>query len=308
MKVIVLGGGDSPEREISLRSAKYIAKAARDAGFDVEEYDPSKGLTYIVKVPKSTLVLPILHGINGEDGVIQAVLEEHNLPYLGSNSTSSAACFDKWKTREVLKATNLPMTKGALVTKNTYASHFLSKRPHVLKVRRGGSSIGTLIVRDIAKRDMGEIDKIFTIDSEALIEELIEGPELTIPILDQSALPVIEIVPPEGKEFDYENKYNGLTQEICPPINVSMDIQKEAQVLAEKVHKVMNCRHLSRVDIMADKNDSLFVLEINTIPGLTDQSLYPKSAAAAGIDMPSLVKKFVDMVARDYDLKSSLLE
>src|SRR3990170_1307001 len=140
MNVLVLGGGDSSEREVSLRSAKYIAKATRDAGFHVEEYDPAKGFSYFDKVPKNTIVLPILHGINGEDGVIQAVLEEHNLPYLGSNSTSSAACFDKWKTLQALKVYGVPTAQSQFVKKEDFVKSELTKKPYVLKVAHGGSS------------------------------------------------------------------------------------------------------------------------------------------------------------------------
>lgn len=301
-KILVLGGGDSPEREVSLRSAKAVAKAARDAGFMVEEKDPAAGLGFLDNLPKNTIILPILHGVGGEDGSLQEELEERKLPFLGAGSKSSAKCFDKWQTREALEAADLPIPKGLLVTKVTYQNYTLSKLPHVLKVRHGGSSIGTLIVRDPARVSQDEVNKLFELENEAVLEDLIEGTEVTVPVLDQTALPVIEIVPPEGLEFDYENKYNGLTAEICPPQSVSAELQAKAQQLSEQVHKVMGCRHLSRVDIMLDRRDNPFILEINTIPGLTDQSLYPKSAAVAGLSMPQLVKKFTELVRRDYNL------
>lgn len=133
-----------------------------------------------------------------------------------------------------------------------------------------------------------------------IIEKLIEGTEATVPILDKKALPVIEIVPPPDGEFDYDNKYNGQTQEICPPDSLSQDLQKQAQELAEQAHKTMGCRHLSRVDMMIDKDGKIYLLEVNTIPGLTAQSLYPKSAQAAGISMPQLITKFAELVQRDY--------
>jgi D-alanine-D-alanine ligase len=302
MKILVLGGGDSPEREVSLRSAKAVSDAARRAGFEVEEYDPANGLAYFDKVAKSTIVLPILHGINGEDGVIQAELEKRGLPFLGADAASSATCFNKWQTREELRTANLLIPEGVLVTKRSYKGDALCQRPHVLKVLRGGSSIGTLIVRDVAALKQEEVDRLFELDREAVLEELIEGTEVTIPILDKTALPVIEIRPPEGLEFDYENKYNGLTAEICPSETVSAEVQEKSQGLSEQVHEVMGCRHLSRVDIMIDQSDNLFVLEINTIPGLTDQSLYPKSAAVAGLNMSQLVKRFIELVKRDYKL------
>jgi D-alanine-D-alanine ligase len=116
-----------------------------------------------------------------------------------------------------------------------------------------------------------------------------------VPVLGDSALPVIEIIPPQGKEFDYENKYNGESQELCPPQHVDVAKQEEAQRLTERVHKEVGARHLSRTDIIIDSEGKMWVLELNTIPGLTEQSLYPKAAAVAGINMQQLVQKFLDL-------------
>src|SRR5439155_118541 len=118
---------------------------------------------------------------------------------------------------------------------------------------------------------------------QMLLEELIEGVEITVPVLGDKALPVVEIVPPEGGEFDYDNKYNGRTQEICPARSISAKTQEQAQRLAERIHRLAGARHLSRTDLMVSADGKLYVLEINTIPGLTAQSLIPKSAAAAGL-------------------------
>ena len=302
MKIIILGGGDSPEREVSLRSAASVAEAAKEAGYSVETIDPKYEFEKLDDIAKDAIVLPILHGANGEDGVIQQELEKRRLAYLGSDSKSSADCFDKWRTRQILEAGGLPMPLAVLATKESYGREPMSKQPHILKVVHGGSSIGTLKVASPDPLRNPKIDGVFKLEKQAVIEELIEGSEITVPILDQSALPVIEIIPPKNEEFDYRNKYNGRTEEICPPKNVSEAVQKQAQELAEKVHELMGCRHLSRVDMMVDNNNKLYILEINTIPGLTDQSLYPRSAATAGLPMPQLVQKFVAMVERDYNL------
>ncbi|MEK7561935.1 MAG: D-alanine--D-alanine ligase [Patescibacteria group bacterium] len=302
MNVLVLGGGNSPEREVSLRSARAVANAARRAGFDVSEYDPANGFSYFDKSPKDIVVLPILHGINGEDGVVQAALEERGLPFLGADSSSSAACFDKWLTLQAFKEYGVPTAESQLVKREDFDKSKISKKPYVLKVVHGGSSIGVLIARDPSKITQEQIDEIFNLESRAVLEELVEGTEITVPILDGAALPVIEIVPPVGGEFDYDNKYNGKTAEICPPKSVSEPVQKEAQRLAEKAHQIRNCRHLSRTDLMVRPDGSLVVFDINTIPGLTNQSLFPKSAAVAGITMPQLAKRFVKMIVRDYNL------
>lgn len=300
MRILVLGGGDSPEREVSLRSAANVAAAARTAGYEVLEADPMYEPDILKTLPKEILVLPILHGKYGEDGTVQKELEANGLAFLGSGSQVSEVCFDKWLTRRKLEAAGILMPKAEQVDKSTYRDSPISKSHHVLKVIHGGSSIGTLIVRKDEKPQPA--DEIFAMESQAVLEELVEGSEITVPVLDGRALPVIEIIPPADEEFDYDNKYNGRTRELCPPENISESLQAEARELAEKVHAVMGARHLSRVDMMIDKAGKLYVLEINTMPGMTSGSLYPKSAKQAGMDMPALVKKFVELVERDYKL------
>lgn len=297
--ILVLGGGNSPERDVSLRSAKSVAEAARAAGFNVLEADPKDGLGVLDKLAPQTIVMPILHGVGGEDGELQAELEKRKLPFLGSGSKVSQECFDKWQTRLILQKNDVPMAEAVRVTQESYASEVLAKKPHVLKILHGGSSIGTLIVRDTSKVTPEQLDEIFGMENDAVLESLVEGIEITVPILDQTALPAIEVRPPEGGEFDYANKYNGQSAELCPPPSLSKEQHEKAQRLAEKVHKTMECRHLSRVDTIMRPDGSFVVLEINTIPGLTDQSLYPKAAAVSGLSMPELVKKFVELVQRD---------
>jgi D-alanine-D-alanine ligase len=302
MKLYILGGGNSPEREVSLRSAKAVSEAARKAGFDIQECDPAQGLDFLDKLDKGDIIFPILHGVGGEDGVVQAELEKRSIAYLGTGAEASRKCFDKWLTREVLEANNIPMAKAQRVNKDSYAKSEIASQPHVVKVLHGGSSIGTLVIRDPAKVSPEKIDEVFGLENDAVVEALIEGIEITVPILDQTAMPALEVRPPEGGEFDYENKYNGQSQELCPPPSISSEQHQSAQRLAEQVHKVMGARHLSRVDTIMRPDGSFVVLEINTIPGLTDQSLYPKSAAVAGMSMPQLVKTFVELVRRDNNL------
>lgn len=131
---------------------------------------------------------------------------------------------------------------------------------------------------------------------EMLIEELIDGAEITVGVLNNEALPVVEIIPPKDQEFDYENKYNGATQELCPPENISAGVQTRAQALAVEVHAITQCRHLSRTDMMIDADGELYVIDTNTIPGLTDQSLYPKAASAAGYSWKKLIDTFLTYI------------
>jgi D-alanine--D-alanine ligase len=278
-----------------MRSGRAVADAASKDGHEVSEYDPMQGYAGLDDfVGKVDVVLPILHGKGGEDGEIQSELEARNFKYLGADSKVSALCANKVQLKEILNKSSITTPAGQVVDKESFSSSPLISRPYVLKPIDGGSTIDTFIVRDPTRPpDLSVFEKY----EQMLIEELIEGTEITVPVLGDAALPVIEIIPPTGKEFDYENKYNGATQEICPPTNVSQDLQAEAKQLAEKVHKAAGVHHLSRTDIIIDKDSKLWVLEINTIPGLTSQSLFPKAAAQAGLTFEQLVDKFVQMAA-----------
>lgn len=303
MNVLVLGGGSSTERAVSLRSAAAVAEALVQAGYRVRQADPRDGPKIFNSLPADTIVFPILHGTGGEDGEIQEMLEEHQLPYLGSRVESSRTCFDKTKTRAAFQAAGLPVAEGDMVDEISYHHHHLTKKPHALKVNRGGSSIGTYLVSDPAKIDMQKVHEVFALDDQAVLEELVEGVEITVPVMDKKALPVIEIKPPVNEEFDYLNKYNGKTQEICPPISIDKQTQQQAQRYAVHAHQALGCRHLSRVDIIVKADNSMVLLEINTMPGMTNQSLYPLAAKAAGMTFPQLMDHFVNLVKRDYGIK-----
>lgn len=292
MNVLVLLGGTSDEREVSLRSGNAVIEALKNRGHNVEQYDPADrndGLTKFIG--KVDVVMPILHGHGGEDGTIQAELEKLGFKYLGADSSVSKLCFDKNEFKNMLNTLSILTPRGEVVDKETYISSELKQSPYVLKPIDGGSTIDTFIIRksDIEKTDL----EVFNRHPKMLLEELIEGSEITVPVLGSHALPVIEIIPPEGKEFDYENKYNGATQEHCPPVNISIENQATAQNLAEQIHKTAGVRHLSRTDIIIDKENNHYVLELNTIPGLTNQSLFPKSAGVAGLNMEQLVEELL---------------
>ena len=301
MKVLVLLGGTSNEREVSFRSGGAVADALRAAGYEVLEYDPAEGYAGLSQfVGKVDCVFPILHGKGGEDGSIQLELEKLNLKYLGSDSKVSRLCFNKNEFKKILNKLSILTPKWEVVNGENVAQSELINHPYVLKPIGGGSTIDAYIVRD--PKSAGYDEQVFEKYQQMLLEELIEGDEVTVSVLSDTALPVIEIIPPEGQEFDFENKYNGATKEICPPKNVSAEHQTEAQKSAVKIHEIVGARHLSRVDFMIDRSGKLYVLELNTMPGLTGQSLYPKSAAEAGLPMPELVSEFVKMVIHDYNL------
>ncbi len=295
MKVLVLSGGISDEREVSLRSGKNVTKALISAGYDATNLDPKiiTGSELKKACQSSDVVFIALHGKGGEDGSLQKKLETWNVRYIGSDPASSKNCIDKASMRRIAKAAEFVIADGEYVTINSFKSSKLLKAPYVIKPIVGGSSIDTFVVRKPARAPIAEIEHALVKYGKMLVEELIEGVEITVGVLGKKALPVIEIIPPHNQEFDYKNKYNGKTQELCPPQNVAKDVQKRAQQEAEKLHTLFGCRDMSRSDYIIRADGSLVLLDINTVPGLTEQSLLPKAAATAGVTMDELVTKLV---------------
>lgn len=293
MRILVLGGGTSLEREVSLRSAAAVQEGLNDLGHNVIFLDPAEGDEAVIRAARNVdLVFPILHGTGGEDGTIQRVLDIAKKPYLGSNVEVSALCFDKSKLKELLDLNDIRTPRGTVVTIETFQDSQLIEAPFILKPIAEGSSVGTMIVRE-PPLDNKLLPTLFRKYPKMLLEELIIGHEVTVAVLGSDALPVIEIVPPAGGEFDFENKYNGATAELCPPKNIGNEMQFRISRLAEKVHALSGARHLSRTDIMIDESGLIYVLELNTMPGMTEQSLFPKAAAAAGLPWTKLVERFV---------------
>lgn len=298
MNILVLGGGNSGECEVSLRSAAAVAAALRVAGHQVAEYDPADGLDNMIQQAKqATVVFPVLHGQGGEDGSLQRLLEEAGVPFVGADSEASELCFDKVKFKEVMQGAGIPMPMGKIVGRE-FLSSPEANGTFVLKPNDGGSSIDTYIIRKPESASQIE-EAVFDRNQNMLYEELIDGVETTVAVLDGQSLPVIEIIPPKTGEFDYQNKYNGKTQEICPAQSVNTEIQDRISRLAEQVYELSGVRHLARIDIMLDADNNPYVLELNTMPGMTDQSLFPKAAQVAGIPMPDLVDRLVNMAIKD---------
>jgi D-alanine-D-alanine ligase len=285
-KVIVLAGGTSDEREVSLRSGAAVAKALALADYQVATLDPADGLENLLpQLRQAAAVFPVLHGAGGEDGTVQKFLEDHKIKYVGSDRWASALCFNKAGYTELLAKHGVLVPATQLVSSGEFQTSSLREKAFVLKPNDGGSSIDTFIVRDPSIFESDAVKQAFATHKKMLLQELIEGTEITIAILTDKVLPVIEIIPPAGGEFDYENKYNGQTQELCPPKHVSKENQEKAQALTRKVHELTGCRDLSRTDMIVTKDNELYVLETNTIPGLTEESLVPKAAAQAGHSM-----------------------
>jgi D-alanine-D-alanine ligase len=294
MRILVLSGGTSDERDVSLRSGTNVTEALERAGYETKQYDPGLSEISLLKaIEECDVVFSALHGSGGEDGTMQSQLERLGIPYVGSNVYASELCFDKWNYRALLQSHDLPVARGELVDAETFWKSDLITRPFILKPPKGGSSIDTILVRNPDTIDREAIEADFKKHRQLLLEELIEGTEITVGILGNSVLPVIEIIPPENAEFDYENKYNGASQELCPPQHVSDSVQEKAQALALRIHELCDCKGMSRTDMMINDAGDLFVLETNTIPGMTKQSLLPKAADTGGINMPQLVDRLV---------------
>ncbi len=297
MQYLVLGGGISPEKDVSARSAAAVHHALKELGHTVSYLDPSQvSLEEIIRLGKeSDGVFPILHGVGGEDGDIQAYLEREGIPYFGPSLAACLATFDKADFKRILEKEGIPTPRWNVISANQLEDEPLTKKAFVLKPISGGSSIDTFIIRSLPFDSAPLLEALSRYET-MLIEEFIEGTEITVGILDDTALPVVEIIPPENQEFDYENKYNGATQELCPPKHVSQELQAKAQTLALSTHQVTHCRHLSRTDILISRDGELYVIDTNTIPGLTNQSLFPKAGAAAGYNWLSLVERFTQLV------------
>lgn len=298
MNILVLGGGTSSERDVSMRSSSAVRDALTDLGHVVSFLDiADASQSEIVATAKlHAVTLPILHGIGGEDGTLQQLFDDNGIKYLGSGPTSCRQTFDKAIFKKTLLTNNILTPQYDTVTAATFPGCDLAKKPFVLKPIKGGSSIDTFIIRNQSV-DTSEMVAALNQYGEMLIEELIDGSEITVGVLGDIALPVIEIIPPAHEEFSYDNKYNGATAELCPPKNVSAQLQIEAQELALKIHRISNCRHLSRTDFMISKAGKLLAIDCNIMPGLTDQSLFPKAAQANGISWNQLVSQFVELAS-----------
>lgn len=293
VKVAVLKGGISAEREISLESGAAVADALRQAGHQVTEVD-----LVTRQLPAMSddveVVFPVLHGEFGEDGQIQKLLEEQGISYVGCDSKASALIMDKAKVKEILDGkirSPLGFTFSEATTEMPQELPF----PFIVKPNSQGSTIGLTLVRD-ANQWQQALEDALSVDSIALVEEFVRGTELTVGVVDGKALPVVEIIPP-GDLFDFDAKYAhtlGDTEYNCPPKKLSPEIQSEAQRQAVICYALMGCRDVTRMDFIAS-GDELYFLEGNSLPGFTSSSLLPKSAAQSGICFEELCDRLVQM-------------
>ncbi len=290
----VLMGGYSSEREISLKSGHAVFTALREAGCRASAMDitvqEEERIFQFIKESKIDVAFIALHGRLGEDGAIQAILEKAGIPYPGSGVEASRLAINKAKTLKMFKKKNIPVADHISLADESQLDIDAIVRslslPVVIKPSCEGSSIGISFVQQKEQLAVA-LATAFSYGNEVLVERYILGKELTVGILDQKPLPVVEICP-KNNFFDFTSKYQSGMTEYKIPAQISPEETKRAQSVAMAAHEAIGCEDFSRVDLILDKEGNPFVLEINTIPGFTAMSLLPKAVQANGMDFTDL--------------------
>lgn len=302
LTVALLAGGKSAEREVSLKSGEQVFRALDKDRYNVVKYDPATELPSLARDSAGiNVALIILHGRLGEDGTIQGMLDLLGIPYQGSGVLGSAVAMNKILSKQLYVQAGIQTAPFEVVDRSAPIDcSALASRiglPLVVKPEHEGSSIGLSIVKDSFKLD-DAFKMAWEFDRRCLVEKYIPGIEITAGVLgndDLKALPLIEIVPGDSYEFfDYEAKYKpGASNEICPA-RISAELTAKAQDYALRAHRALYCRGYSRTDMIVS-GDELYVLETNTIPGMTATSLFPQAAAAAGMSFSQLLDRLIEL-------------
>ena len=313
LRITVIHGGVSSEREVSLRSGKAVYNALLRGGFNnVTLFDLTKeNIGDLLRIDTDVAYLA-LHGKGGEDGCVQGMLELMGVPYTGSRVQASACCMDKIRTKELLLYAGLPTPKYVRLGLSDCADRARTAEmlgatlgfPLVLKSPCEGSSIGVYIVKTPIEAEKC-IDDIFKYGDTLLAEEFIDGIELTLPILgnkDPEALPVIEITS-ENEFYDFESKYTaGMCRHIIPARISDEDMERVSE-LGRKAYIALGCAGLSRIDFILDKTKGPMIIEINTLPGMTEMSLFPDSARYKGISFEELTERVVKYALENFEIE-----
>jgi D-alanine-D-alanine ligase len=302
MTIALLSGGVSSEREVSLNSGNQVYDALNKEKYNIVRYDPRTDLGRLIDDAAGIdAALIILHGPYGEDGTVQGLLELLNIPYQGSGVLGSSLAMNKLASKMLYEKAELPippyitLQKGDPLEAATWEKQL--GLPLVIKPNAAGSSVGMTIVKS-QDAIQEAVEKAFSHDSTILLEGFIDGIELTAGVIgnrDLTALPIIEIIPNDAHEFfDYEAKYTaGVTQEICPA-RIDDEMTQKAQAYAKAAHRALFCSGYSRTDMIL-KDEEIYVLETNTIPGMTATSLLPQAAQAAGMSFSSLLDRLIEL-------------
>ncbi|MBX4205792.1 D-alanine--D-alanine ligase [Candidatus Microgenomates bacterium] len=298
--ILVLMGGKSSEYEVSLNSGKQVVKNLDKSKYKVTPFVIGKSGKFNVKKLidlKPDVVFIVIHGKYGEDGCIQGMLEMFDIPYIGSRVSASAIGMDKIIFRNLMKVNKINIPEYVEYNKDNSIdkiTSILKSYPFFIKPHNQGSSVGMSKVDNLQELKSG-LKNAFKYSDTLLVDKYIEGIELTCAILGNKhpyALPIIEIRPHMSKFFDYKSKYTEGGSEEIVPAKISENLAKEISELSLKIYKIIGCRGFARVDFIYSKK-RLYVLEINTIPGLTTASLFPKAAKSAGISYSQLLDKVI---------------
>ena len=307
LTVALLAGGISSEREVSLQSGDQVYEALDKDKYQIQRYDPKTDLGRLVKDASGIdVALIILHGPYGEDGTVQGLLDLLGIPYQGSGVLGSALAMNKAVTKKLYENARLPVPPYIIYDRNDNVNVDVCVKqlglPLVVKPVSGGSSVGMSIVRSAG--DLQDaLDKAIVYDNAVMAESYIAGTELTAGVIGNKklkALPIIEIVPNQSREFfDYEAKYTpGVTQEICPA-RIDDELTQQAQSYAKIAHQALYCRGYSRTDmILVDRE--IYVLETNTIPGMTATSLLPQAAQVGGLSFSQLMDNLIELALEEH--------
>ena len=291
-------GGRSSEREISLKSGRAVFGALRDLGLDAVALDvvleTEEEIRRLITEETVGIVFIAMHGGFGEDGTLQHILEKIRIPYTGPAEAASRIAMDKLASRRLFKKAKLHVPCDRALNKKSGRLLLRWMRyPLVVKPSSQGSSIGISFVHSPSQINAA-IDSAFQYGDLVLVEEFIKGREITVSVLDGQALPVVEIIP-KNPFFDFQAKYEKGMTEYIVPAQLELEVARRCQRDAVLAYHALNCRHLSRVDMIISPDGTPFVLEVNTIPGMTETSLFPKAARAAGLSFAQVCRKLLEL-------------
>ncbi len=302
----VVSGGAGAEAEVSRSSGRCVADALRATFANVVVVEPDSSVAESLRSAAVEVVFPVLHGPPGEDGTFQGLLEMLGFPYVGSGVLASACAMNKAIAKMIFRSHGLPVADDLVVRREEGATEAARRVTEhlrssvVVKPLSQGSAVGVLFAEDVQSLEKA-IDQAFGYDREVLVEERIEGREITVGILERDegleVHPVIEVRTPPGSWYDYEHRYtDGLSEHVIPaPLPEPQ--YRRTQELGRLAHEALGCRDLSRVDLIVPDGGDPVLLEVNTLPGMTPTSLYPDGACAAGLSFEALVAHLVDRAA-----------
>ncbi len=297
MKVAVIMGGMSSERDISIQSGKSIVENINKDKYEVISVVIDKKEDIVEKVKGADFALLALHGQFGEDGTVQSVLKTLGIPYSGCGALSSAMCMDKDVTKTMLKANNIRTAPWINIKKDEKIDLDAVKKlgyPVVIKPTHGGSSVATFVIKEENEEEIIKcVEEAFKWDNEVMIEKFIKGDEITCPVFADKMMPVIAIKPKKGEFFDFASKYeDGGSEEVVVTLEPKLNAEVEKMTLA--TYKALKCEVYSRVDMIVTSEGIPYILEVNTLPGMTKNSLIPKSAAALNISFDKLIDMIIE--------------